>query len=146
VLRPGAITHAQLERALGVAVAHSRMTSRETTAQLAPGLLRRHYSPRTPLVLHDRLPPPGTRAGAAGEAWVFLARPPGRRRTNVFWLDARGDLRGAARRLFALLRQLDEAGFARIHFERAPDRDGLAHAINDRLERAAARGEVARPA
>ncbi|MBM3853070.1 MAG: translation factor Sua5, partial [Verrucomicrobia bacterium] len=146
VLRPGAITHVQLERALGVAVAHGRVASRATTAQVAPGLLRRHYSPRTPLVLHDRLPPPGPGPRAADEAWVFLARPPGRRQTNVFWLDARGDLRGVARRLFAVLRQLDEAGFARLHFERAPDRDGLAHAINDRLERAAARGEVERPA
>jgi L-threonylcarbamoyladenylate synthase len=53
-------------------------------------------------------------------------------------LDAAGDLRKAARRLFALLRSLDQKRFRRIHVERARGGD-LAHAINDRLARAAAR-------
>ncbi len=139
LLRPGAITRAQLEKTLGVKVAVGARRTAPHTAQLAPGLLPRHYSPRTPVILHDRLAP-GNARGAAQDAWVFLARPPGPRRANIFWLDARGDLRGVARRLFAVLRRLDDAGFARLHVERAPDRDGLAHAINDRLARAAARG------
>ena len=47
-------------------------------------------------------------------------RPSGSRGKNVFWLDPRGELRGAARTLFALLRRLDRQGFARIHVELAP--------------------------
>lgn len=140
LLRPGAISRRQLEDVLGTSVAAGPRPTNPKTAQLAPGLLKRHYSPRTPITLHDRLPPAAALPGAAREAWVFLARPPGPRRPDVFWLDARGDLRGVARRLFAVLRHLDGAGFRRLHLERAPDTDDLAHAINDRLARAAARG------
>jgi L-threonylcarbamoyladenylate synthase len=57
---------------------------------------------------------------------------------NVFWLDARGELRGVARRLFATLRKIDALGFERMHVELAPG-EGLATAINDRLRRAASR-------
>lgn len=155
LLRPGAVTHAQLEAALGVPVAIRHAAAKKHTAQVAPGLLTRHYSPRTPAVLHDRLDLRAVAAAPDTEAWVFVARPSAaafaaaaassarsRRATlpkNVHWLDARGDLRGAARRLFAVLRDLDVAGYTRLHLERAPGTDGLAAAINDRLARAAAR-------
>lgn len=69
-----------------------------------------------------------------------MAKPRQARGKNVFWFDAKGNLRGVARRLFAVLRKLDEAGFTRIHVEQASGVDGLADAINDRLRRAAAKG------
>jgi L-threonylcarbamoyladenylate synthase len=53
-------------------------------------------------------------------------------------LSPSGDLREGAARLFAALRRLDEAGLERIHAELAPA-SGLGIAINDRLQRAAAR-------
>lgn len=139
LLRPGAITRAQLEKVLGRKVGSGRTAGSARKAQLAPGMLKRHYSPRTPVVLHDRL---STREAAGGDkdAWVFAARPRGVTGENIFWLDPRGDLRGAARRLFALLRRLDAAGHARIHLEKIPGRAGLAEALNDRMARAAARG------
>ena len=133
LLRPGAITRGELERVLGRTVERVHRTA-DGAAQLAPGMLARHYSPRTPVVLHAEMP----RRQAGDEAWVFVARPLHPRGRNIFWLDPRGDLRGAARRLFALLRELDRGGFAKIHVER-PRPGGLAEAINDRLERAAAR-------
>jgi L-threonylcarbamoyladenylate synthase len=140
ILRPGAITAAQVARTLGVPVGRSRRPA--GGGRVAPGQFPRHYSPRTPVSLHGRL----TRrmaADAAGEAWLFLGRPrwkgpdPGRHR-NVFWLDPRGDPGRAARRLFATLRRLDRGGFARIHVER-PTGPGIAEALRDRLTRAAAR-------
>ena len=143
VLRPGAVTHRQLELALGRRGAVAKRSqaparsSAHAVAQLAPGMLARHYSPRTPLVLHERLPDvplPWT----AGDAFVYLRKPEGRRASNVFWFDARGDLRGVARRLFAVLRDLDAKGFSAIHAELAPG-EGIGRAINDRLQRAAAR-------
>jgi L-threonylcarbamoyladenylate synthase len=103
-------------------------------------MLKRHYSPRTPVVLHHRLSLAEVAAGNPRDAWVFAARPKAKAGPNVHWLDPRGDLRGAARRLFALLRRLDAAGHARIHLERIPGRAGLAEALNDRMARAAARG------
>jgi L-threonylcarbamoyladenylate synthase len=135
VLRPGAITQVQLERALGGPVhAVARRAARESASQLAPGSLARHYSPRTPVSLHASL----RGARNATDAYLFVRKPAGQRGRNVFWLDAKGDLRGAARRLFATLRQIDALGFRRIHAECATG-DGLAVAINDRLRRAAAR-------
>ena len=139
LLRPGAISRAQLEQELGVRVADGGPVGSARRAQVAPGQLARHYSPRTPATLHARLDPATVAAGPADEAWLFLARPPGRTRANVHWLDPRGDLRGAARRLFARLRELDAGGYRHLHLEAAPGEDGFALAINDRLRRAAAR-------
>lgn len=139
LLRPGAITLAELERTLGRKIAPSRGgagADGKATALLAPGLMARHYSPRTPVVLHESIS--ATRVHHPGEAWVLIAKPVRRIGTNVFWLDPRGDLRGAARRLFATLRQLDDGRFKRINVELARGQ-GLADAINDRLRRAAAR-------
>jgi L-threonylcarbamoyladenylate synthase len=137
LLRPGAITRSQIERALGVPLARSRKPGAAGRGQLAPGQMPRHYSPRTPVTLHATLTARSAARGAADEAWLFLSRPRGARegRGNVFWLDARGDLRRAARRLFAILRELDEGGYRRIHVER-PKGGGLADALTDRLVRA----------
>ena len=52
-------------------------------------------------------------------------------------LSARGDLREAAANLFAMLREADRRGAARIAVAPIPD-TGLGEAINDRLKRAAA--------
>lgn len=140
ILRPGAVGAREIGRVLRRRVrvrAATRATSAATThssAQIAPGLLARHYSPRTPVVLHDRLPSPDT----ANEAFIYLRKPSGKQPQNVYWLDARGELRGVARRLFATLRVVDGGGYRRIHIERASG-DELADAINDRLRRAAAR-------
>jgi len=140
VLRPGAITRAQLEQALGVPVLAParRRTPATAVAQIAPGLLTRHYSPRTPVQLHTRLTTRAVSSGDQREAWVFIAKPPVLRGKNIHWFDHRGDLPRVAQRLFALLRELDQAGFTRLHIELAPGRAGLADAINDRLRRAAA--------
>jgi L-threonylcarbamoyladenylate synthase len=137
LLRPGAITRAQLEKILRRKVTGQRPAlkrNESSAARLAPGLLARHYSPHTPVVLHDEFP----LRRSAGDAWVFLEKPTRPSGRNVFWLDARGDLRGVARRLFATLRRLDDSRFARLHVELARG-EGLAEAINDRLRRAAAR-------
>lgn len=137
LLRPGAITRRQLERVLRTRVRSGPARPvRRGTAQLAPGQLPRHYSPRTPATLHEKISPPAAARSPANEAWVFFARPTRLRGKNIFWLDDRGRLEVAARRLFGTLRRVDTAGFARIHLERAPG-DGLADAINDRLRRAA---------
>ncbi len=140
VLRPGAITARQISRALGIPVGPTRRP--KGGSRVAPGQRARHYSPRTPVSVHDRL----TRrmaADAPREAWLFIARPrwkgpDPRRHRNVSWLDPRGDLVRAARQLFAALRRLDRGGFDRIHVER-PTGPGLAEALRDRLTRAAAR-------
>ena len=135
VLRPGAISASQIARVLRRPVkTRLHQAAPETEAQVAPGLLARHYSPRTPVKLHDRI----EETTSTDEAFIFLRKPSGRLAPNIFWLDAHGNLQGVARRLFATLRRLDAGAFRRIHIERATG-GGLADAINDRLRRAAAR-------
>jgi L-threonylcarbamoyladenylate synthase len=141
LLRPGAVTRGELARALGIPVAVRRGRDRRGRGHVAPGQMKRHYSPRTPVTLHSRLTPRMAAAGRPGDAWLFIAKPAGNapvRGGNIFWLDAKGDLRRAARRLFGTLRSLDEGGFRRIHVER-PAGAGLAEALADRLARASSR-------
>lgn len=107
----------------------------------APGQLKSHYAPRTPLELLpesqegmlERLPAP-ERARAGLLAWREGV--PGFGGLEV--LSERGDLVESAARLFAALRRLDELGLERIYAHKVPDA-GLGVAINDRLQRAAAR-------
>lgn len=148
LLRPGPISREALEDVLDVAVAarESRAggSACSSEAQEAPGMLSRHYSPRTPVLLREPGEVPAVREGLAGQAVVWLRRPvtpvggaSGAEAPAEFWLSEDGDLREVARNVFALLRRLDAGGYSLIHVELAGG-GGLAPAINDRLRRATA--------
>ncbi len=108
----------------------------------APGQLKSHYAPRTPLVLIERgslRAQLDTRAERPG----FLAwqqRPEGLDQQRCEVLSVVGDLREAAATLFAKMRRLDEAGLDLIFAEPVPEQ-GLGIAIMDRLRKAAAEHE-----
>jgi L-threonylcarbamoyladenylate synthase len=130
LLRPGGLPKAAIEAVLGRRLRRARPVSGDA-ARLSPGQVESHYAPRAPLRL-------GARAPHAGEAFLAFGNPPpagfaGR------WLDLspRRDLAEAAANLFAMLRELDRRGTARIAVAPVP-RTGLGLAINDRLVRAAA--------
>ena len=103
----------------------------------APGQLASHYAPQTRLILTRDLSsislPQGHRVGAL--SWSddkltgFAA---------VRTLSPSRDLREAAANLFRYLRELDEAALDVIVAEEVPEA-GLGTAINDRLQRAAAK-------
>jgi L-threonylcarbamoyladenylate synthase len=138
LLRPGSISAAEIARVLGCRVTAPSSDKRPAAGPLvAPGLLARHYSPRTPVTLHDSAAEMSARR--TDEAYVFLRKPDHGRSANCHWFDRRGNLAGVARALFATLRRLDRAGYRRLHIEQVQGQDGLAAAINDRLRRAAAR-------
>jgi L-threonylcarbamoyladenylate synthase len=138
LLRPGAISARELGLALGVKVRSGpKGTGNVKQAQIAPGSLQRHYSPHARVILHRRLTLGQVAKGDPAEGWLFLKRPPGPVRRHVHWLDVAGKAPAIAKRLFAMLRQLDHAGYQRIHVELMRG-TGLAEAINDRLRRAAA--------
>src|SRR5690606_35206208 len=125
VLRPGAITAQQISEALGTPVRSRRKVVSTKRAAAAPGMLARHYSPRTPVVLHGRLPdvtPPD-------EARVHFRRADSDGKANTFHLSEDGSGRSAARRLFGVLRDLDRGRWRRLHIELAPDDVPLAAAI-----------------
>ena len=121
LLRPGAVTRAQIEALIGP------LLEAEGDAKRSPGRLARHYAPNAPVRLDVTAP-------REGEAFLaFGPLPPGER---VWTLSATGDLREAAANLFAFLRAADRSAPVAIAIAPIPD-EGLGEAINDRLRRAA---------
>lgn len=145
ILRLGPIGEKELEDALGQRVAlkvTSQNQGKNCEGLLAPGTLSKHYSPRVNLTLHSagemetiRLP-----YGIQGHANVYFQRPRHNRaaQPDTFWLSEGGDTKEAAKNLFELLRNLDRRGYRTVNLEKAPP-GGLGDAINDRLQRAAAK-------
>jgi L-threonylcarbamoyladenylate synthase len=128
LLRPGAVPREAIERVLGAALVEAKAAERAAS----PGQLATHYAPMTPLRL-DAL------AVRADEALLaFGGDVPAGARATVN-LSQSGNLEEAASRLFAALRELDQAGAEAIAVMPIPA-NGLGEAINDRLRRAANRG------
>ncbi|HVZ66243.1 MAG TPA: L-threonylcarbamoyladenylate synthase [Lacunisphaera sp.] len=135
ILRPGAVTARALARFLGRPVGIVRRPGRTRKPLASPGLLERHYSPRTPLRLAAHIT--GDDPTVAVVRW---SKPAGATAENVFWLSRGGSLAEVARNLYRVLRAADAGGFREIRVESpAPGAGDLAEAIKDRLERAATR-------
>ena len=128
LLRPGAIAADQIAAVIGpLASANDGAAVRPR----APGMLTRHYAPGRPLRLDAQTPRPG-------EVLLgFGADAP----SDCLNLSASGDLVEAAANLFAMLHALDRPEVRVIAVMPIP-RTGLGLAINDRLQRAAAAGNV----
>ncbi len=155
LLRPGSITVAQLAARLGICPADLQPLGGDQAESpeepIAPGMLREHYAPSTPLILlplsslrhgGGNAGEPSAQQAASGPSGRIAFRPlPVAERANyriVETLSERGDLTEVARHLFAALRRLDGAGLAVIHCDTC-ESEGLGQAIMDRLRRAAAR-------
>ena len=123
-LRAGALAREEIERAIGLPVE----VAEKDAAVAAPGMLASHYAPNA-LMRLDTAP-------QAGEAFLAFGRVP-TFDGPVRNLSETGDLREAARNLFAMLHELDGLGTGIIAVAPVPNQ-GLGEAINDRLERAAA--------
>lgn len=141
LLRPGGLPIEWIESVIGpLRRAHESSTrfspgSRQVEAMPAPGMLPSHYAPRTPLRFVDAIFSVPIGPGRVGV--LALDRVPEPERfASVKLLSEEGNLTVAATRLFAALRELDQAGLDLIIACRVPD-EGLGVAINDRLARAA---------
>jgi len=115
LLRPGMISQAEIEEVIGKVRVQRQVTG---SAHPSPGMHRRHYSPKTPLILVK----PG-QPGSGGHG-VRLQMP--------------ADPRQYAAVLYERLHQADSENWDWIEIELPPDDPAWA-AIRDRLERAAAR-------
>jgi L-threonylcarbamoyladenylate synthase len=144
LLRPGPIDRDELETVLGKSLLmRSTQASGQTAAQVAPGSLESHYSPRATLRLHAKgefSADAESGFAASVTAKIFWQRPSTVDSAHTYWLTESGDSTEAAHNLFALLNRLDAQGYAVIDCERCPDGMAMAEAINDRLRRAAAKG------
>jgi L-threonylcarbamoyladenylate synthase len=121
LLRPGAVTRAEIERLIGP------LAEAELEAARSPGRLTRHYAPDAPIRLDASAPKPGE---------AYLAFGPAPAGAAIFNLSPSGDLREAAARLFSALRAADALKPGAIAVAPIPG-EGLGEAINDRLRRAA---------
>jgi L-threonylcarbamoyladenylate synthase len=131
LLRPGQIGREQIEQVLGQPLAEP-----DATSPRASGTLASHYAPAATLVLVSAAEWPTRVAAAPPQPGVALyARrtpPPG------WWhrpMAAEAD--AAAHELFAVLRELDDAGAVAIWVEALPT-DAAWEGVRDRLRRAAA--------
>lgn len=127
LLRAGAIARETIEGVVGPLAAPRGGTI------TSPGQLKRHYAPNTPLRLNAR-------HVESGEALLAFGSPELPEPCAVRNLSPSGDLVEAAANLFAMLRELDATGSAAIAVMPVPG-DGMGEAINDRLQRAAARDD-----
>jgi L-threonylcarbamoyladenylate synthase len=139
VYRAGAISLEMLQAV--VPATRPRTPAEAARPAASPGLLPYHYSPHTPL----RLFGPGlvgiptfdpTTTGALTLREPLPGLPSAQ---QVVLSPSRGDLAEAAHGLYAALHHLDALGLKLLLAERFPA-VGLGVALNERLEKAAARG------
>jgi len=136
LLRPGAVTAAQLRQIVG-----SDLTSSGPEAPRVPGSARSHYAPETPttLVPGDEIDTRAAEASRDGRRIAVLAQqPPMKSHEYVTWINAGKRPAQYAHDLYANLRVLDRAGCEQILVQDVPA-DERWEAIRDRLTRAAAR-------
>jgi L-threonylcarbamoyladenylate synthase len=136
LLRSGGLPRAEIERALGHALAERSPDEvfADGVNPMAPGQLASHYAPRARLRLEAR----SVNAGEALLAFGPVLPPGAPGAARILNLSARGDPIEAAAALFSHLRALDaEPGVRMIAVMPVPQQ-GLGEAINDRLRRAAA--------
>lgn len=131
ILRPGAITMAQLQGITGVNV-----TLVTKAPVIASGMLDSHYAPRTPLYLKEKL----TQADADTKTAALFFQQPAYNLAASFQisrvLSPSGKVSEAAQNLFSFLHELDTAGCQRILAEHVSE-DGIGLAIMNRLHKAA---------
>jgi len=128
LLRPGRISRLELEQVLGALVQEKRVDSPRHS-----GGLERHYAPKTPA----RLVPPHELDREIARlrdkvAVLAFSRPDER---VDYWLRMPREPLGYAQRLYAALRELDDAGCESILIEAPPETPEWA-GVRDRLVRA----------
>ncbi len=130
VLRLGGVSVEEVEALIGKV----EVLTESLPNAVIPGSLTSHYAPRTPLVVgpieFDKY-----KRSLIG-ALRFSVESEKLHPSQQVVLSRAGDLREAAKNLFAAMRQLDRQGAKVIFAEEFPE-EGLGRAINDRLRRAA---------
>jgi L-threonylcarbamoyladenylate synthase len=133
ILRHGSISVDRLSTFLGQQILEKNRVD-EGKGLISPGLMKRHYSPKTTVQLFEGPPP----ALDSNSAIVFLGKA-SKEFANPFSLSTDGNLEAVARTLYDTLHQLDKKGFQSIYLE-LPPASGLGLAIRDRMKRAASKG------
>lgn len=134
LLRPGAITAAQVRRVVGeLAVGADEVSPR------VPGSTAAHYAPATPLTVVPaaQIDSQAEALSAGGRVAVLAWRAPLAPHPDAVWIDAGRDARQYGHDLYDNLRTLDKSGCRRILVQDVPEGEAWM-AVRDRLRRAAA--------
>ncbi|QDU06799.1 L-threonylcarbamoyladenylate synthase [Gimesia aquarii] len=138
LLRPGGISLEEIESCIGEVQIARIEDHAETNSPLSPGMLPKHYAPKTRLFIvnnSDEIPKTG-RNGLLSLYPIEETCLRGCQFSAKEILSPAGDLKLAACKFFTALRNLDKAGIDNIIALRMPEK-GLGRTINNRLERAA---------
>ena len=139
LLRPGAITVAELAAACGQAVLQPQDLADSTeAAPRASGTLASHYAPRArvrllPAAALQAALRDGATTGGAIAVYARTVAP----HPALPWRHMPASAAAAAQQLFAVLREIDSTGVTEIWVETPPDAPDWA-GVRDRLARAAA--------
>lgn len=142
LLRPGLLTPEEIAALIGPIAVTSSQPAAEAPLP-APGMLDRHYAPRTPTWVWED--PDQARAAAdaacqrGAAAGLVLFGEQMTTQASVFWLPL--DPAVAASHLYNGLHQLDKLGLAELHIALPPDEPAW-RAVRDRLLRAGPRGSA----
>lgn len=131
LLRPGGVPLEEIESIIGQVEIHPRVEDKP----LAPGMLPRHYAPRTPILLDWEDKTFDFNRDKKIGLLVFQEPRWSFKFHHIEVLSKKGDFREAAANLFAAIRRLDELNLDLILAETIPE-VGLGRAIMDRLRRA----------
>jgi len=132
IYRKGGISKDRIEACVGSV----EMLVTDNKAPIAPGMLLKHYSPKTPLILEDDVVK-AIKENASLKIGVLLFKPLQITKVQeIRVLSENGNLEEAAQKLFYTLHELDALNLDLIIAQRFPE-NGLGNSINDRLERAA---------
>jgi L-threonylcarbamoyladenylate synthase len=140
VLRPGMLSLTMLNEVAGITVTHA---DEDEPIIKAPGTLKSHYSPTTPVMLvnsnqiHDVLKTMETNLKKAA-VLSFVPKIENGMKPQAAWIVAQPEPESYARNLYGNLRQLDGCGCDWIIVETVPEADEWS-GIRDRLKRASFR-------
>jgi len=126
ILRPGAITAADIERITGI-----KISTTTTATPRVSGSLDSHYSPNAKVVLIADVADSVFEAKAGFLALANVSTP-----GELVRLGTPATIEDFAHDLYGCLRAGDDLGLAKVYVV-PPVGEGLVHAINDRLQRAA---------
>jgi len=144
VLRPGAITAAQIEAVLGVPVkTHGEVSKTPNANPRVSGALEKHYSPDAKVWVLEASElealPVQYKTLCVGWTDGFLAQADALRElhADVLVEALNNNASDVAKALYATLRQADELACKQVLFEK-PEETAQWEAVNDRLKRASA--------
>jgi len=131
VYRLGSVSIEMLELVVGKV----KIMKKSEKYPIAPGMLERHYAPKTQMILSNN--PLNSALSLLGKNIGLLVFKDTPIYSDYFTvvLSSEGDFDEAAKNLYAAMHKLDSMGFDLIIAEKFPDK-GIGKSINDRLMRA----------